>query len=76
MLLNGRVNNLDYGSYAPDAPAGVFLEDRDFKRLWAAPERYYLVAEGPQLPRFQKLVGAHSLELKKASGGKYLFANH
>ena len=22
VLLNGRVNNLDYGSYAPDAPQG------------------------------------------------------
>ena len=33
-LLNGRVNNLDYGSYAPDAPQDVFIDDADFQRLW------------------------------------------
>ena len=76
LLLNGRVNNLDYGSYAPDAPPGVFIDDEDFRRLWGAPERYYLVAEGPQLPRFEKLVGRSSLRVKNMSGGKYLFANH
>src|SRR6185369_15755140 len=29
MLLNGRVNNLEYGSYAPDAPQDVFIKDSD-----------------------------------------------
>src|SRR5450432_16661 len=76
LLLDGRVNNLDYGSYAPDAPPGVFLDDQDFRRLWRAPERYYLVAEGPQLPRFEKLVDKSSLRVEKMSGGKYLFSNH
>ena len=33
LLLNGRVNNLDYGSYAPDAPKDVFISDDDFRRL-------------------------------------------
>ena len=27
LLLNGRVNNLEYGSYAPDAPQDVFIDD-------------------------------------------------
>ena len=76
LLLNGRVNNLDYGSYAPDAPQGVFIDDHDFERLWRSPEPYYLVAEGPQLPRFEKLVDKSSLRVKKMSGGKYLFSNH
>jgi 4-amino-4-deoxy-L-arabinose transferase-like glycosyltransferase len=76
LLLNGRVNNLDYGSYAPDAPPGVFIDDQEFRRLWEAPERYYLAAEGPQLPRFEKLVDKRSLRVEKMSGGKYLFANH
>jgi len=76
LLLNGRTNNLDYGSYAPDAPPGVFIDDLDFQRLWAAPERYYLAAEGPQLPRFEKLVDKRSLRVEKMSGGKYLFSNH
>ena len=75
LLLNGRVNNLDYGSYAPDAPKGVFIDDQDFRRLWGSAERYYLMAEGPQLPRFEKLVGRGMLHTKIMSGGKWLFAN-
>ncbi len=42
-LLNGRFNNLVYGSYAPGAP-DVFLDDSAFKDLWLKPERYYIVA--------------------------------
>lgn len=76
LLLNGRVNNLEYGSYAPNAPQGVFIDDRGFQRLWRAPELYYLVAENPQLPRFAKLVDKSSLHVKKMSGGKFLIANH
>ena len=74
LLLNGRVNNLVYGSYAPDAPQGVFIEDSAFSRLWASPARYYLVAEGPQVPRLIKVTGNRLFPVK-ASGGKYLFTN-
>jgi 4-amino-4-deoxy-L-arabinose transferase-like glycosyltransferase len=73
LLLNGRVNNLVYGSFAPDAPKGVFIDDRDLQRLWAQPERYYLVAEGPQMPRIEKLIGK-PIEVKQA-GGKFLLRN-
>jgi 4-amino-4-deoxy-L-arabinose transferase-like glycosyltransferase len=74
LLLNGRVNNLVYGSYAPDAPQGVFVDDGDFQRLWAGPERYYLVADGSQEPRIAKLAGNRLVTLKR-SGGKILFTN-
>jgi hypothetical protein len=74
-LLNGRVNNLVYGSYAPDAPKDVFLEDRDFAQLWPQADRYYLMAEGPQLPRLERLVGKDALHVVAASGGKFLFTN-
>ena len=74
-LLNGRVNNLVYGSYAPGAPQDVFIDDGEFQGLWGQKDRYYLVAEGPQVARFTKLVGAAALHVLKASGGKYLFAN-
>ena len=74
LLLNGRVNNLVYGSYAPDAPRNVFIEDGDFARLWASPARYYLVAEAPQVPRLAKLA-RNRLFAVKESGGKYLFTN-
>jgi 4-amino-4-deoxy-L-arabinose transferase-like glycosyltransferase len=75
MLLNGRVNNLVYGSYAPDAPQDVFIDDNDFRRLWQTSQRYYVVAEGPQAPRFERLVGKTSLHAVAASGGKFLFTN-
>jgi 4-amino-4-deoxy-L-arabinose transferase-like glycosyltransferase len=74
LLLNGRVNNIVYGSYAPGAP-DVFLDDAGFARLWNSPERYYLVAAGPVLSRFEKLVGKGSLHVVLESGGKFLFCN-
>src|SRR4029078_374428 len=33
-VLNGRVNNLEYGSYAPDAPRDVFIDEAELARLW------------------------------------------
>jgi hypothetical protein len=74
LLLNGRVTNLEYGSNAPGAP-DVFLDDAEFSKLWAAPERYYLLAEKPAMPRFEKLVGLPALHTVAESGGKYLFTN-
>jgi len=76
LLLNGRVNNLDYGSYAPDAPKDVFIDDQDFQRLWLSGDRYYMVAEGPQRARFEKLADKSSFHVRQSSGGKYLFCNH
>ena len=76
LLLNGRVNNLDYGSYAPDAPKDVFIDDAEFVRLWKGPERFYLVAEGPKVQRLQQLTGPEFFVERKSSGGKFLFTNH
>jgi len=75
LLLNGRVNNLVYGSYAPNAPQGVFIDDQDLRRLWPQPQRLYLVAEGPQMPRLIHLVGKDALHIVKSSGGKFLLTN-
>ena len=75
LLLNGRVNNLEYGSYSPDAPKDVFISDRDLPALWSQPARYYLVAEDPQIARLRQLVGAASLKTVARSGGKTLFSN-
>jgi hypothetical protein len=75
LLLNGRVTNLEYGSYAPGAP-DVFINDSEFAALWRGSDRYYVLVEKPSVARFEKLVGLQSLELVKESGGKYLFTNH
>ncbi|MBI3470501.1 MAG: glycosyltransferase family 39 protein [Candidatus Solibacter usitatus] len=74
LLLNGRVNNLEYGSYAPGAP-DVFLDDAGLARLWTGPERCYLIAASPAVLRLEKLVGKDRLRVVAASGGKFLFGN-
>jgi 4-amino-4-deoxy-L-arabinose transferase-like glycosyltransferase len=75
LLLNGRFHNLEYGAYAPGVPP-VFVDDAQFKDMWAKPERYYLVATGPAMPRFEKLVGVQQLNLLAESGGKFIVTNH
>jgi 4-amino-4-deoxy-L-arabinose transferase-like glycosyltransferase len=75
LLLNGRVNNLEYGSYAPDSPQGVFIDDAGFRKLWGGDARYYLTVEAPQMPRFVRLVGKNALHIVAASGGKFLVTN-
>jgi hypothetical protein len=69
------VNNLEYGSYAPDAPQGIFITDRDLPALWARADRYYLVADDHQTLRLRTLLG-NALTPVKTSGGKNLFTNH
>ena len=73
-LLNGRVNNLEYGSNAPGAPQ-VFIDDARLKELWPQPQFFYLVAEKPAVPRIEGVVGKGNLYLVKESGGKYLYSN-
>ncbi len=74
LLLNGRVLNLSYGSYAPGAP-NVFIDDPQLKELWSTPERYYLVASNAALPRLERLVGREKLNIVAESGGKFVFTN-
>ncbi len=74
LLLNGRVTNLEYGSYAPGAPQ-VFIDDGEFVLLWDSPGPYYLAAEDTALPRLERLVGAERLRRVAAAGGKSLYTN-
>lgn len=73
-LLNGRFNNLVYGSYAPNAP-NIFLSDAEFPVRWSLPQREYFVAELKGVERVAKLVGAQTLHVVAASGGKLLVTN-
>jgi 4-amino-4-deoxy-L-arabinose transferase-like glycosyltransferase len=75
LLLNGRVNNLEYGSYAPNAPQGIFLDDPGFRNRWQSAELYYIVVEEPQIPRLEKLVGSGALHQVAESGGKFVYSN-
>jgi hypothetical protein len=73
-LLNGRINNLVYGSYAPGAP-DIFLNDAQWKDMWNAPDRVYLVASRSALPRLENLVGNAKLNVVAESGGKLVLTN-
>jgi 4-amino-4-deoxy-L-arabinose transferase-like glycosyltransferase len=75
LLLNGRFNNLVYGSYAPGAP-NVFPDDDQFKQLWLSPERYYLVARTSAVAHLESLVGSSGLTTVDVSGEKVLLTNH
>jgi hypothetical protein len=75
LLLNGRVNNLEYGSYAPGSP-DVFIDDDGFARLWNSVKRYYILVEGPAVSRLEALTGKAGLHPVASSGGKFLFTNH
>ncbi len=74
LLLNGRFNNLVYGSYAPGAP-NVFIDDGQWKNLWLSPKRCYLAAEGSALARLRKLVPNDELKLIASSGDNVLLTN-
>lgn len=75
LLMNGRMNNLEYGSYAPDAPS-VFVDDQKFAQLWSSTACYYLAADGTRLKPLGRLAGAGNLHLLAESGGRFLFTNH
>jgi len=74
LLWDGRVNNLEYGSYAPGAPR-VFIGNTDFERLWLNPTRCFLVGDRSVVPRLEQLVGHSSFNLVAESGGKLLLTN-
>jgi 4-amino-4-deoxy-L-arabinose transferase-like glycosyltransferase len=84
-ILNGRCNNIWYGSKFPDAPA-IFDDDASFERLWNSDTPVFLLTDSnanisaktsdecPQknrLPAFQKRGGC----MLEQWGGKALIGN-
>jgi hypothetical protein len=74
LLLNGRVNNLEYGSYAPGSPP-VFIGDAQFMELWSKPLRFYVLTDANDLTHLTQIVGSAKLHKIAESGGKLLLAN-
>jgi 4-amino-4-deoxy-L-arabinose transferase-like glycosyltransferase len=74
LLLNGRNNNLEYGSYAPGAPQ-VFIDDTRFVSLWAEESRWYLLTCGAEMPHLERLVGRTNLHVVAENAGNYLLTN-
>lgn len=75
LLLNGRTNNLEYGSYAPGAPQR-FIDDREFASLWMGAGRCYLLAYGTEMPHLAHLVGGSNLRIVTENSGNYLLTNY
>lgn len=75
LLLNGRVNNLEYGSYEPGAPS-VFIDEAGLEREWRKASPCYLFIEGPAYARVTALLGKENIRELKAAGGKFLLTNH
>lgn len=75
LILNGRYNNLEYGSYAPGAP-DVFIGDAQFQQFWEQPDRYYVLVFDAGVADLEKLVGSERLVEVAESGGKKLLTNH
>jgi hypothetical protein len=74
LLLNGRRENIEYGSYAPGAP-DVFIDDAQWQKLWFEAQRYYLVASDSEVSRLEATIGRERLQTLTRSGGKMLVTN-
>ena len=74
LLWNGRGNNLEYGSNAPNAP-DVFINDDRFVSLWNSSSRSYLLVYGTEMKHLDDLVGRPRLHVVKENAGNYLLTN-
>lgn len=70
-LLNGRRNNIWYGSTFPDAPA-IFDDDASFERLWGRDQTVFFWTEEDTIPKY--VTAAGYCELAKW-GGKLVLTN-
>jgi 4-amino-4-deoxy-L-arabinose transferase-like glycosyltransferase len=73
-ILNGRRNNLEYGSYAPGAPR-VFIDNDGFLDRWRSPQRWYVASEDENAGRLRALVGEPALHAIATAGGKTIYSN-
>jgi 4-amino-4-deoxy-L-arabinose transferase-like glycosyltransferase len=74
LILNGRRNNLEYGSYAPGAP-DVFIGNAEFSSRWNGPDRWYVVSEDENVDRLRSVVGSSALHRIAHAGGKSVYVN-
>jgi hypothetical protein len=63
LLWNGRVNNLEYGSY------------RQFLSKWSTDSRCYVLSDDDGIAHLRALVNPGQLHLVAESGGKTLYSN-
>jgi hypothetical protein len=74
LLWNGRIYNLEYGSYAPGSPP-VFIDDRQFQSLWNSSQRYFVLSDEDEKVHLHRSAESNKLFLVAESGGKTLYSN-
>ena len=74
LLWNGRIYNLEYGSYAPGSPP-VFIDDRQFQSLWNSRQRYFVLSDEDEKVHLHRSAESNKLFLVAESGGKTLYSN-
>ncbi len=74
VILNGRRNNLEYGSYAPGAPQ-VFIDDAGFKARWNSQDHWFIVSEDQNRQRLRAVAGSATLRPIATAGGKTVYTN-
>jgi len=72
-LVNGRVNDLWYGSFWPDAPR-IFETESTLRQLWAGPRRIFLFTYNPAARR-QDLAPYAPVRTLASAGGKTILTN-
>ena len=70
-MLNGRVNNLWYGSLFADAPPR-FEDDASFGRLWHGPQQVFFITGRPEVEKTLVAGGAHVIA---STGGRSVLVN-
>ncbi len=74
LLVNGRYNNLELGSYFPDAPP-IFLTDADFPAFWHSSQRAFLVVPPEQREAAAQRLPKNDTWLLIENGGKAVYVN-
>jgi len=74
LLWNGRYNNLEAGSYYPDAPH-IFLSDPEFLDLWKGAKRVILFVPSEQRAAAAQRLPSAGTFLIGENGGKAVYAN-
>jgi 4-amino-4-deoxy-L-arabinose transferase-like glycosyltransferase len=73
-MLNGRYNDLWYGSLFPDSPP-VFEDDASFAKLWAGPGRVFFIVTNAKGLEKLKVLQLSYYEVAR-SGEKTVYSNH
>jgi 4-amino-4-deoxy-L-arabinose transferase-like glycosyltransferase len=74
LLYRATGSNLELGSRYADAPK-TFLDDREFERLWAGPQRVILVVPADRNEEALGLLPKASTRVLASAGGKTAYVN-